>query len=220
MPQIEAAACGIPIATVNYSAMIDVINKLDAYPIRVGSFFKELETKAIRVYPDNSDLITIIKKLIRLRPNQIKEKKKNVRTLSEMSYDWDKIAKVWENFFDSPWLFKAKKSWSDPPNYLIPDTTDFDKISIKDQFVTLYNICSNNLKSVDKMSTMFMLDMCKDASYGFSQNAMNIQGFSYKDAINNINVLINNHNQAEKVRSDNIQFPDDFIKYADLKVSS
>jgi glycosyltransferase involved in cell wall biosynthesis len=220
MPQIEAAACGIPIATVNYSAMVDVINKLDAYPIKVGSFFKELETKAVRVYPDNNDLVKTIKKHIRLRPNQIKEKKHIVRKLSEMNYDWDNIAKVWEDFFDSPSLFKAKRSWSDPPNYLAPNNINIDQIPQKDQFITLYNACANNLQSIEKMSSMFMLDMCEDASYGFSQNGMSIQGFSYKEAMNNINVLINNHNQAEKVRSDNIKFNDDFIKYAELKVSS
>lgn len=220
MPQIEAAACGVPIATVNYSAMIDVINKLDAYPIKIGSFFKELETKAIRAYPDNNDLIKTIKKHIRLRPNQLKEKKKTVRLLAEMNYDWDKIAKVWENFFDSPWLFRAKRSWNDPPNYLSMDNIDLDKIPNKDYFITMYNICSNNLKSLDKMGTMFMLEMCKDASYGFAQNGMNIQSFSYKDAINNMNVLISNHNQAEKARTENIKFPDDFIRYASIKVSS
>ena len=58
MPQIEAAACGIPIFSVNYSAMEDVVNKLEATPINVGSYFKELETEAIRVYPDENDFVS------------------------------------------------------------------------------------------------------------------------------------------------------------------
>jgi glycosyltransferase involved in cell wall biosynthesis len=66
LPQVEAGACGIPIATVNYSAMVDIVNKLEAYPIKVGSYFKELETKAIRAYPDNSSLVDILHRHIHL----------------------------------------------------------------------------------------------------------------------------------------------------------
>lgn len=218
MPQIEAAACGIPIATVNYSAMVDVINKLDAYPIKVGSYFKELETKAIRVYPDNNDLVKIIKKHIRLRPNQIKEKKKNARMLAEMNYDWEKTAKIWENFFDSKWLFKAKKSWNDPPSYL-DNNININNVPDKDRFLAIYNACSNNLKNIKKMSSMLMLEMCEDAYYGFSQSGMSIHNFSYNDVVNNLIGLINNHNQAEKARTENIKFDDDFIRYAEIKGS-
>ena len=31
MPQVEAAACGIPIASVDYSAMNDIVHKLNGY---------------------------------------------------------------------------------------------------------------------------------------------------------------------------------------------
>ena len=49
MPQVEAGACGIPIATVDYSAMHDIIENLNAMPIPPKTKFKELETKAYRV---------------------------------------------------------------------------------------------------------------------------------------------------------------------------
>ena len=75
MPQVEAASAGVPIASVDYSAMSDVVNKLNGYPIRVNQFFKELETKAIRVYPDNDHLVEIIQNYIKL-PEIIKRTKK------------------------------------------------------------------------------------------------------------------------------------------------
>lgn len=215
MPQIEAAACGIPIATVNYSAMVDVINKLDAYPIKIGAFFKELETKAIRCYPDNADLIKIIKKHIRLRPNQIKQKKKTVRYLAELNYNWDTTAKVWEDFFDSEWLFKANKSWSDPIEYL---NINLPQISNpKSAFYEIHNSCANNLHNIDLMSSMMILDLCKNASDGFQQAGMSINGFGYNNVMDSLKAIATNHNQIEQIRADKTVIQDDFIQYANIK---
>jgi len=36
MPQVEASACGVPIASVDYSAMSDVVRKVGGYPIRIN----------------------------------------------------------------------------------------------------------------------------------------------------------------------------------------
>jgi glycosyltransferase involved in cell wall biosynthesis len=215
MPQIEAAACGVPIATINYSAMVDVINKLDAYTIKVGSFFTELETKAVRCYPNNNDFVKIVKKHLRLRPSQIKQKKDNVRRLAEINYNWDNIAKIWENFLDSEHLFKTKKSWNDPINYL--NTNIPNNFSKKDAFNIIHSICANNLNDIEKMSSMMMLDMCKDASYGFHQSGMNINGFSYENVLQNLQALINNHNQIERIRSQKTEIQEDFIQYANIK---
>ena len=56
MPQVEAGACGIPIAATDYSAMEDVLHFTKGYPIPVKTFFRELETNAERAYPDNEVL--------------------------------------------------------------------------------------------------------------------------------------------------------------------
>lgn len=219
MPQIEAAACGIPIATVNYSAMVDIINKLGAYPIEIGSYFKELETKAIRVYPNQNDLIKIIKKHIRLSPKKIDTKKKEVRKAAELFYDWNKTAKIWENFFDSKWLFTAKRSWNDPPRFLNPNIDGSKLPPHKDMFLAIQNLCHENLGDMHKMGSMFMLDMCKDASYGFTQNGPSIHPMSYGNVIENIKTIINNNNAAEKARIENMKFDEDFIQYAHMKNS-
>ena len=217
MPQIEAAACGVPIATVNYSAMVDIINKLDAYSIGVGSYFTEFETKAVRVYPNGYDLIKIIKKHITLSDKKIAGKKKEVRKAAENFYDWDKTAKIWENFFDSPWLFDAKRSWNDPPKFYNPNIDMSIVKNQQDMFMFIYNLCSSNLEDMNKMSYMSILDMCKDAAYGFSQNGTSINPVSYQNVIDNIKTIINNNNVAEKVRFEKTTFDEDFIKYAHMK---
>ena len=56
MPQVEAASCGVPIASTDYSAMEDVVRYTNGYPIPVQKFFREMETWAERAYPDNDAL--------------------------------------------------------------------------------------------------------------------------------------------------------------------
>jgi len=215
LPQVEAAACGIPIATVDYSAMQDVINKLEAYPIKISSTFKELETKANRVYPDNSSLTEILYKHINLSYRDKILKAQRTRLLTTQHYCWDKIAAKWEKFFDSPWLFHTKKSWNSRSNILplISNKIQNPKTSISD----LISMCSQNLRQPQSIVSMMLLDMCKDAGYGFTQSGTSFGKFSYDDLLNNINSLISNHNQLEHVRANNISFEDDYIQYANLK---
>jgi hypothetical protein len=217
MPQVEAGACGIPIATVNYSAMKDVVNKLDAYPISIGSYFKELETKAIRVYPDGDQLIKYILKFMRMSNVKQNEKRKRTRLLTEKHYNWDSIAKIWDDFLSSPELFTAKRNWDDPPNFLTPIDNSNQEIDPKNNFSHLLSICNTKLNDIEKMGSSFILDMCKDSDYGFTHSGISFSAASIQDATNNLRVLINNHNEAEKARVSNIKFNDDFIQYAHLK---
>lgn len=215
LPQIEAGACGVPIATVNYSAMIDVINKLEAYPIEIGSYFKELETKAIRVYPNQKDLENIIYNYIHLSIQEKREKSQRTRLLTAQNYCWDKIAEKWEKFFDRPSLFKTKKSWNSAPSFMPKYNGESE--NPKNAIIDMINICSNHFGDINKASSMLILDMCKDAGYGFSQSGTSFNAFYMKEIIENINAMINNTNQIEHIRSNNIRFDDDFIKYAQLK---
>lgn len=53
LPQVEAAACGIPVMSVDYSAMESVVRKLGGTPLPVKTLYKELETGCMRAVPDN-----------------------------------------------------------------------------------------------------------------------------------------------------------------------
>lgn len=218
LPQIEAGACGIPIATVNYSAMVDVVDKLEAYPIEIGSRFKELETKAIRVYPSNKNLENILHKHIHMSDAEKAEKSKKTRYLTTKHYCWDKIAEKWERFFDSPNLFTTKTSWKSPRVILQPYNKQIDnpKLAVIDTI----NICSNNLNDINQACSMTILDMLKDSGYGFTQSGASFNPFGYDNMLNNVNSIINNYNQVEYIRTNNIKFDDDFIKYAELKAKT
>jgi hypothetical protein len=221
MPQIEAAACGVPVFTVEHSAMMDIIEKLGATPIRVKKKFKELETRAMRVYPDNEYLAQKLLEHI-LYPEAKKTAiSNNIRNLTEKEFNWDNIAKKWENYFDLLDSKGYRSNWNAPAKFLNPLPDNMDPDQIKDKhFDLLMYVCNNNLQNYNMLSSMLFLDMLKDLDYGFTQNGGTVGSYSLSDSISMISTYINNHNNSEKARSSNMVFNDDFIQYAHMKGSS
>jgi glycosyltransferase involved in cell wall biosynthesis len=139
MPQVEATACGVPIASSNYSAMEDVLRWTKGYPINIQKMYRELETNAERVFPDNDHLVEIMINHLMLSPEEKLKKSQEVREATVARYDWDDCAKVWMDYIDTykPKMLQGK--WSIPPRPMeipnsIPDNLD------NNQFVEwLYN---------------------------------------------------------------------------------
>jgi len=215
MPQVEAGACGIPIITVDYSAMCDVIHKLNAMPVRVQTLFKELETKALRSYPNNDDLIKHILDFINLPIEQKNKKRQETREATENHYDWDNISKIWEKYLDNLDSKNYRAKWNTPMVHLSVPTTSQNTQPNQyfDASLSLYS----KLNQIEDIGSMKNLEMLRDADYGFSQNGMQIQPSSFKNIEEYINLYVQNNNKAEEVRNQNIQFNDDFIRYAKIK---
>ena len=138
MPQVEAAACGVPIAATNYSAMEDVLKWLKGYKINIGVMARELETNAERAYPDNNHLAKIIEKHLSLPEDQRIKKAVQTRKATKKRYTWDKCAKVWENYIDTYSLTVPPGTATDNANlqydtsesdWVVKPYIDFDKIS-------------------------------------------------------------------------------------------
>lgn len=214
--QLEAGACGVPIATVNYSAMVDIINKLEAISIEPKALFKELETKAIRAYPDNDQLAKEIIKFISKSPEEINKQKYKVRTLTEQHYNWDIVVKRWEDYLDE--LSKTYRSnWDNPPEYITEKLPNMDNMLEKDFFATIENFCNRVFKGRYKISSMKFLSMLHYADYGFSVNGTSVQQYNYQEILDSINTEIDNINNSERARYQKIRFNDDFIQYAHIK---
>lgn len=214
IPQVEAGACGIPIATVNYSAMVDMINKLEAKPIKVKSHFKELETKAIRAYPDNDDLVRIILEQIS-KPISIRNQEKSrTRELTEQNYNWDIIIKKWENYFDH---LEFRADWTKPLP-LLNILNKPEKNTQSNNLSVFINICNNYIKNADLLSSSRFLNMLQDADYGFSYSSpTQINSASIDNLYDYANTVISNNNKSEEARKSMISFDEDFIQYAHLK---
>lgn len=216
MPQVEAAACGVPVATVNYSAMCDIIDKLKAYPINIKTKFKEMETKAFRVYPDNEHLVDTIINFLQLSESEKNIKRIETRKLTEQNYNWDIISKKWEKYLDKLNAMNFRIDWNSKINLLTH--SDIKKSDKSQNFECMANDCMSALQNPSMMGSYQMLNMLKNADYGFAQmSPTQIVPFEYKNINEHINTLINNHNQAEQARINNIKFDEDFISYAKLK---
>jgi glycosyltransferase involved in cell wall biosynthesis len=218
MPQVEAAACGIPIATVNYSAMEDIIQKLRAFSIDAGSFFKELETKAVRVYPDNNSLIEILRNFIEMSQQDKQHMSQKTRELTVKYYNWDHIAQIWEQYLDSIVPGQFVDRWNDPPAILPeikPDSIDTN-LALYDNFL---NICQANFRNIHTATSSVFLNILRHLDYGFTHNGPQISNYSVTDAINELNAIITNHNNAEKARASGYECDEDYIKYSKIKAS-
>ena len=215
MPQVEAGACGVPVMTVEYSAMCDIIKKLNAYPIKIKARFKEMETKAIRVYPDNDSLIEHILSFINTPKKFQDKKRKEIRELTEKHYDWDKISNKWEKYLDSM-SFRSNWSNTNPPLNTIDINDKSNKPNNKDHFDHMITMCSSYLNNTSEAGSMTYLNMLRDVDYGFTIQG-SIRESNYAEIINRINTVISNSNAAHSFLGKNIELQDDFIIYAKMK---
>lgn len=214
MPQVEAAAAGVPIASVDYSAMSDVVRKLNGYPIKVNQYFKELETKAIRVYPDNEHLQKIIMDFIQLPEILKNQKRHEARKLTEQHYNWDHIAKIWENYFDNVRLTGLQGRWDGN----LPNMTNIDNLDGDNIYDIITSAVSTHMPQHQVLGSMSLLNMLRDSDYGFTINGLQVQPYGLEQVKSTLNVIINNHNTAMQAKNN----PDglsaeDYISYAHMK---
>lgn len=216
MPQVEAGACGVPIATVNYSAMVDVVNNLNAYPIKIKTEFKELETKAIRVYPDNDDLAQYVINFIKT-PKPIRDKQRQeVHELTHSKYNWDIAFKKWEAYFDELDESGYRSEWSRISSY--QPLAQKPESNVSNNFDNLLLLLNNNLREPGLIGQQKMLELLNCADYGFAQNGpTNITSYSMNNIYDYIKTYIDNHNSSQNAIDKNLKFDDDFITYAHIK---
>tara|TARA_R110000824_G_scaffold128568_4_gene289514 strand:- start:26585 stop:28240 length:1656 start_codon:yes stop_codon:yes gene_type:complete len=117
MPQVEAAACGIPVAATNYSAMEDVVRHTKGFPIAIDKLFREADTGADRVYPSNDNLIEVFNLFFTSSDKFRKQKSEEARKGAITRYNWEDTALVWEKYIDSYSPVDLQGKWESPPFY-------------------------------------------------------------------------------------------------------
>jgi glycosyltransferase involved in cell wall biosynthesis len=220
MPQVEAGACGVPIAAVNYSAMCDIVLKLEAYPIKVKTLFKELETKAMRAFPDNQDLKNYILSFIKQMPEQQEQKRIRTANLTKQHYDWNNIVSVWESYFDYLANTDIRKDWSKGDTIKLSALTQ-KKEDYKNNFDKLLYMCNYNMHDPSLIGSYRLLELLNHADYGFiHQNTTSILPYDFKNIYTYLETIAHNNNSTQEVNQKSIKFDDDFIRYAHLKHNS
>ena len=163
MPQVEAASCGVPVAATDYSAMSDVVRYTGGYPIKVKTFFRELETNAERAYPDNDDMADILVKFFTMSDSERMKKSMQAREGAAKRYNWDDTAKQWENYIDSYTPSGKQGQWDHPPE-LHPIPSEIPEGM--DNFGFLQWAYNNVLRKPEKLHSQEGVNLLRDLNFG------------------------------------------------------
>lgn len=218
MPQVEAGACGVPIASTDYSAMSDVVRKLNGYPIKIGQYFKEMETKSIRVYPDNQSLMDNILSHYKLSDENKQLKRIETRKLTEQYFNWDNIAKKWENYLDNVVLTGMQGKWNEKLESIknIPMSPERPK----NNYLWMLDNINQHMSTHTLSSSIIPLYMIRNMDYEFVSNGANHRPYTYQNATDELNTIINNVNLIAKAQNrPDALVQEDYIQYANMKDS-
>ena len=150
LPQVEAAACGVPLACTNYSAMEDVIQKLGATPLELSAMYKELETGCDRAVPSIESAKQIFKNFFELSDEEKDLARVRTRQNFDKNYSWDKTAIQWMKIIDKC----SYANWDAPPIIKemidLPDNNfDMNNRQFLEQCAKTYLIDESRINSHD-----------------------------------------------------------------------
>jgi glycosyltransferase involved in cell wall biosynthesis len=212
MPQVEAAACGVPVTATNYSAMEDVLNWTKGYPINIQKSYRELETNAERVFPDNDHLVKNMINYLMLSPEDKAAKSQEVREATIARYDWDDCAKVWMDYIDSYKPSKLESKWNAPPQiHEIPQNVP-DNINNEAFVEFLYH---NVLAQPNDAFGYEATKLVRDLNIGAIVDHGVVEPIDKQKIFNKYKEQATNKVVVEKIRSGLAQLkPDSFIEMA------
>jgi len=209
MPQAEAAACGIPIAATDYSAMSEIVANLEGYPIRVAALFRELETEANRANPDGQAITQIIYNYFALPEEERQEKSKRTRALCGQHYSWDACAEVWDRALSSVDI-SSNVPWDSPRSPYdssVPIPTDLSPQELIN-FIT-----KEIIKEPWLAETAGIKSMVKDCSNGYVIDRNHgARGVGMESIIKTLEKLLNHKANMEELRV-NHQELDKMVSY-------
>lgn len=210
-PQIEAAACGIPVASVDYSAMSEIVRYVHGFPIPVKRFFREMETNADRAYPDTEATAKIIYDYFTTynidKATSLRDK---IRKSCIDKYTWDNVYSVWEECFDSIDISDLK-DWNNPSVSEVSQSLSVPGNLSRSEFIKY--ICDNILKEPDMYYTAHIQGLLKDFQSGLvARNGM-IQTYTHQDVVTLMEQHLASKMYHEKLRiNSHLLKQEDFIK--------
>ncbi len=204
MSQCEAAACGTPIASTNYSAMADVVKKTNGFALPVQAMTMDFGVKAWRATPDDAATADIIYKYLNSQGSYKQTKSEQARRCAEKHFNWDVTAKMWSDHLEDIQLTGLQGQWQTPircgapPEYKPKDNLN------NSQFVysAITTITGNVNLFYGKIGTEFV-------------TKLNLMGIKREEIIKQLNAYQTNKYQIEKVRCGELPLVrEDFLDFA------
>ena len=209
MPQIEAAACGVPVAAINYSAMEDILEKLDGIPLQYICLVDELETGCKRAVPNNEANSVILQSYLN-DEYYIQRLRYAMRKNYEEYYSsWSKTCDKWIDAINS--TPGNHNVWNNSASIHIPvrqipnvSNVEYAKFLIKDvlgdqSYLNTY-MEARLVRDLNHGMTSLGIDgiYFNEMSAGFQRP--NMKAFTRKDAWEEMAALANRRNIWEKKR--------------------
>lgn len=116
MPQVEAAACGVPVAFVDYSAMSEVGRKIGGTAVALAALKYDHSMKLYDAVPNIHNLIDTINHHYNFRENHGRE-------LYELNYNnWDNTCRPWQEWLRTIDPEELDRKWQEPPDIKFPSS--------------------------------------------------------------------------------------------------
>lgn len=217
LPQVEAAACGVPVMGTDYSAMESVLRQLGGTPITPKALYKELETGCFRAVPDNE--------LAAQKFFEFFQKPKNIRKTIGFKtrqaflehFQWDKSGKKWEDYFDSIDIIPDEQTWLSPVKFNNPSPKPQSLQNARHDDLAKWLI-KEVLCEPDKLNSFLHARLTRDLLYGcttattggmyFNESSASFDGknvrnpFNFEIAYDHFYSLCQRKNLWEKRRKD------------------
>ena len=203
IPQLEAAACGIPLFAVNYSGMEEITSKVDGVKIK-HLLYKELETGSNRATPDNEHLISELINWMNLKEEEKERICLNTREKLIAHYSWEKTADSFTKIFDS---LEPKNIWHEPM-VVSTDSKVPENLNNRD-FV--YFIIDEIIKEPSLKDSYFVQSLIRGLDETFVAENGALASSNRETAVKPLEVYLNTKIFCEKMRSGEILLNDDFL---------
>lgn len=209
MPQVEAAACGLKIASVDYSAMTEIVKDLNGISIPVQRMFRETETNADRAYPDiDITADKLYEYLITTSKDYKNQDSINTRNKCLEKYTWDNVYKTWDSCFDSVDI-KNKLRWNAPPLNTNHNNVKMPENLTHKEFVEY--ICYHVLNAPHILNSAATQILIRDLSMGLVAGGGSIKSIDRNQVIKTLENHLNNILYSNELRlNPNINIQEEF----------
>jgi glycosyltransferase involved in cell wall biosynthesis len=212
MPQLEAAQCGLPVCSVNYSAMESIIKNIGGLSINVLERSLEAETGCERAIPDNQHMLSILIDLFNRPKQELANIGEQTRRKSLAKYNWDNTANKWAEHFLSLPTRPLSSTWYSPARIIRSAPINNSLIMPVDQANFLI---AEVLGKPEWIGKFLWRRLVRDLTYrttlasegnlylneNHNKDSLKTKKFSYQDAYNSVKQLADYYNVWETHRA-------------------
>lgn len=211
MPQIEASACEVPVFSVDYSAMSEVVNNIKGFAVPLANLQHEMESHAKRAYPDISKTLELIKSYRHLNAEQQMSIRKTTRDKTIEHYSWKDIITTWIEAIDSLDISNNLR-WDDKNKYETPNDVKLDYSLNNFDFIKY--ICCEILKEPLFMKTQMVQHMLYSLDHGMSKNGPIPEPYTKRMAAENLEKFAQQKAMIDHIRTSGGKIHEDYIEIA------